>query len=284
MVLGKMMKCTKDFKNPVASFDLSKLYKETGYYFANDTFMLAKDLVNERPFTYYFNVCGDVDEPDEEKLCHTDFDGTMSAAYQHVNGTKINGYKDECWSLGRAEAPEWSYVSGDNAAVGVQLKYAQGGDCRDSPGRERSFIIEFVCVHEATALPPISTVYEDDFCQYKVTMESIYGCPMQCHTSVHNKVCGGHGICAVDTGTKVSRCFCNEGYTGTDCLTKTTDGLDAPPSTTSVTSILVTFVILLLIALFAIAGVLYVRIKKLNNDDNPYGAFEDQVPISASDE
>jgi len=39
---------------------------------------------------------------------------------------------------------------------------------------------------------------------------------------------------------------------------------------------LVTIVILLLMALFALAGVLYVRIKKLNSDDNPYGAFDDQ--------
>jgi hypothetical protein len=41
---------------------------------------------------------------------------------------------------------------------------------------------------QATALPPISTVYEDDFCEYKVTMESIYGCPMECHTSDHEHV------------------------------------------------------------------------------------------------
>jgi flagellar basal body-associated protein FliL len=47
-------------------------------------------------------------------------------------------------------------------------------------------------------------------------------------------------------------------------------------SSGKVTAILVTIVILLLMALFALAGVLYVRIKKLNSDDNPYGAFDDQ--------
>ena len=32
-----------------------------------------------------------------------------------------------------------------------------------------------------------------------------------------------------------------------------------------------------------LAAVLYLKIKKLNADDNPYGAFEDSVPNSAQD-
>lgn len=46
---------------------------------------------------------------------------------------------------------------------------------------------------------------------------------------------------------------------------------------------MVTIVLVLLVALLAIAGLLYRRIKKLNSDDNPYGAFEDQVPVNAAD-
>lgn len=283
IVLGKTppMPCRKQFDVPKATFDLSALYQEKGRYLANDTFMLAKDL--SRPYTYFFNVCGDVDEPDEVAMCHQNFSGTTSAAYQRVKGTDVNGNKDECWALGRAESPEWTYIPGDNAAVGVQLKYTGGGKCRDSPGKDRSFVIEFACIHEATALPAISTVYEDDFCEYKVTMESIYGCPLECHSGDHDKVCSGHGICAVDTGTRVSRCFCNEGRTGDDCMTETTDGLDQPPSSYSPTGVLVALTIILLLGLIVLAGVLHLKIKKLNADENPYGAFEDQMPMSARD-
>jgi len=157
--------------------------------------------------------------------------------------------------------------------VGVKLTYGSGIPCRDAPGKARKFTIELSCVHELSALPPVSTVHEDQFCEYRVTIESIWGCPTECHSSDHSGVCGGHGICAVDTGKGRSRCFCNLGKGGPDCA------LDVTPDTGSsgkVTAILVTIVILLLMALFALAGVLYVRIKKLNSDDNPYGAFDDK--------
>jgi len=181
--------------------------------------------------------------------------------------------KKDCFALGLVKDPVWTYVSGDNAAVGVQLTYGAGVPCRDAPGKDRKFTIEFSCVHELTALPPVSTVHEDQFCEYKVTIESIWGCPTECHSADHSGVCGGHGICAVDTGTKRSRCFCNSGKGGSDC---TQDVDRETASSGKVTAILVTFVILLLMALFGLAVVLYVRIKKLNSDDNPYGAFDDQ--------
>jgi hypothetical protein len=43
-----------------------------------------------------------------------------------------------------------------------------------------------------------------------------------------------------------------------------------------------TIVILLLVSLLALSAVLYVKIKKLNADDNPYGAFVDQVSSKRS--
>lgn len=281
VVLSEMQTCVKIFDKPKATFDLSALYQANGRYLANDTFMLAKDI--QRPYTYFFNVCGDVDEPDEVAMCHNGTSLHTAAAYQHVNGSLSNGNKAECWPLGQAEKPVWSYIAGDNAAVGVQLAYEGGQDCRDVKDKQRKFIIQFSCIHEATALPPISTVYEDDMCEYKVTMESIWGCPTECHSEDHLTVCGGHGICAVDTGSLESRCFCNEGFTGPTCNAVTKDGVDLPPPTGSVTSVLVVLVCLLLVALLGFSGVLYVKIKKLNAEDNPYGAFEDQVPISARD-
>lgn len=257
---------------PKATFDLSNLYLEDKAtpYMANDTYRFAQDL--KRPFTYFFNVCGDVAEPDEVELCHTNFGGKTAAAYQHIPGNDQNKGEHECYSLGRAEAPEWKYIDGDNAAVGVQLKYTQGSACRDAAEeeKERSFIIELACVHEATALPFISTVYENDLCEYKVTMESIYGCPMECHTPSHDKVCAGHGICAMDTGTHQARCFCNAGFDGETCEGLTT-AVPKPQSSTHILSVLTGFVVVLLIGLLALAAVLYIKIKALNSGDYAYG-------------
>lgn len=271
--------CKKVFQNPVATFDLSALYKPDGSYTADDQYRFSSDL--SRPFTYFFNVCGDVSELTENKLCVNDDGDNTAAAYQHVNGTIINEKKEECWQLGKAEEPKWSYIAGDNAGVGVSLTYEDGAPCRDSPTKKRNFTIEFSCMHEASAKPPVSAVYENQFCEYKVTFGTIWACPLECHTSDHSSVCGGHGICAVDTGTHKSRCFCNRGKGGVDC---TQDVDDSPPSAHKTTTILAVVVLILLSALFAVAYILYVRIKKLNADDNPYGQFNDQVPLSASDQ
>lgn len=257
------MECQKAFQSPTATFDLSKLNIPAGY---NSTDVYFRSSDHSRPFTYFFNVCNSTTLPPE---CTGD---KNTAAYQIVNNSLTNR-TNECYPLGSAAEAHWTYVSGDNAAVGVQLTYYAGAPCRDMPGSNRKFTIEFACVHELSALPPVSTVHEDQACAYKLTIESIWGCPTECHSADHSGVCGGHGICAVDTGTKRSRCFCNAGKGGPDC---TLDVEVETGSSSKVTAILVTFVILLLMALVALAGVLYVRIKKLNSDDNPYGAFDDQ--------
>merc|ERR1712130_738914 len=102
----------------------------------------------------------------------------------------------------------------------------------------------------------------------------------ECHMNNHEKLCNGHGLCSIDPAPEINkaRCFCNKGKMGRDCTLEYKE----PPKPTNVTGILTAFVITLLVLLIALATLLYIKIKSLNSDQNPYGAFEDQSPVTAA--
>jgi hypothetical protein len=275
--------CRTVFSAPQATYDLSPLMKEHEHYFTKDAFEDAG-----RPFYYYFNICDDTEEdrlplpPEDKNLCKAPGEAATAyaAAYQIINGTKDHPY-GECYRLGMASDMKWNLLDEADARVGVQLVYENGGLCPVGDGtKKRSFAINFRCIEEGTSLPPVSSVeegVEDDFCEYEVTVESIYGCPRECHQTDHSQLCSGHGVCAIDQTIGAARCFCNTGRGGDNCE----GAAEPPPEGSSATSVLMTLVIILLVALLGLAAVLYIKIKRLNTEDNPYGAFEDQVPNSS---
>lgn len=54
---------------------------------------------------------------------------------------------------------------------------------------------------------------------------------LQCpFTGIPNKLCGGHGLCDWDTSQNAARCFCNQGWSGADCMTQGDKGLPPPIS------------------------------------------------------
>jgi len=262
--------CTWASENPKATFDLSSLIMtEPKHYRAEDTYAGAS-----RPFWYYFNICEDVEEPETNPptICEN---LKNAAAYQVINETEHNSAA--CVELGKITEYKWDLIDGDNALMGVSLTYMNGKKCKS--GKARSFKVNFKCTKLATSLPMMGVVVEEG-CDYSVDIETIHACPLECHMTSHEHLCSNHGLCSIDITPEINgaRCFCNEGKQGDVCDQE----YKVKGSSTNVTGILIGFVIGLLILLMGLSVVLYIKIKALNADTNPYGAFEDQEPVTAA--
>lgn len=252
-----------------ATFDLSKLTKPAGQvYRTKDTFWRDE----RRPFYYDFNICAKAPSPDPS--CDVFEDGAV-AAYQVSNSTV-----KKCFALGSVDSMGWELLDHEdsNAALGVRLFYEDGQEC-STPGLKRSFKINVYCAKEESTLAPLSTASEDlqATCTYEVDVHSVWGCPTECHSSTHDKLCTGHGTCSIDRTLNKARCFCNEGWGGEECNKEMKEF--AGPSSSSVNTALFVIVVLLLLVLLYVSYVLFGKIKALNYDSNPYGA----MPVTASD-
>merc|ERR1740130_1414680 len=231
-------------------------------------------------FDYYFNLCSDAPKPDP--LCDAWDDLGGVVAYQIENTTQ----KKSCTALGIKKDPTFEILDSletkNNALMGVKITFENGAACRKEADEKRKFSVNVRCVKEKTTLKRISTVSEDleQGCVYEVDIFDIAGCPTECHSSSHTQLCAGHGVCGMDSGSNRARCFCNDGWGSADCNEEVSESTG--PSSSSVNSVLIVFVIILLGLLLGLSYVLYGRIKALNADSNPYGAFEDQVPNSAA--
>lgn len=262
-------KCTSwKSSSPEATFDLSPLTKKGGY-FAKDTYVRAS-----RPFDYYFNLCGSVPYPD--KICEEWEDMQPVAAFQLENATSNTPAK--CIALGKKNDVSYKLLheDGSNAAVGVQVVFEKGAKCNKEGESNRKFAINVRCVKEKTTLNFLSSVSEDldNGCEYEVDMYSIHGCPTECHSTSHDKLCSGHGVCAIDTEANKARCFCNAEWGGPDCAEAQSGG---GPSSASVNTTLMVLTMLLLVALLVLSYVLYGKIKALNADDVPYNALDTEA-------
>jgi len=277
IVNGDVDQCTPSFVKPVkASFDLKGLIKGVNQAIkGNDTYYSSS--INPRPFRYFFNVCEKLNDPHDEGLCTKNVSSDTSA-FQIIDG--VGDQKDKCMTLGKTQEREWELIDAenDNAAVGIKLTYKGGTACGED--KFRSFSINFRCVESGSTLAPISTVSEQTTCEYDVTMASIYGCPLECRSGNLLTTCSNHGVCAVDKSAKKARCFCNKGWSGKLCEDESEES--EGDKSNSVTSTLVVLAILLLIALLGMAFILYRKIRKLNEEDTPYGQLQDQMPHTAS--
>jgi len=269
--------CTYSHSSPRATFDLSPLVKKHGSYFAKDTYARTA-----RPFDYYFNLCHAAQKPNEDS-CQSDDDKTV-VAWQFENASDPT--QQVCTPLGVNEENYFEILDAvetkNNALIGVRVVFAGGAECKKEGDAGRKFAVNVRCTKEKTTLAPISTVSEDleEGCLYEVDIFDIAGCPTECHSKSHQELCSTHGVCGMDSGSNRARCFCNDGWGGDKCdeAEEETSG----PSSSSINTVLIVFVIILLALLLGLSYVLYGRIKALNADTNPYGAFEDQVPNSAS--
>lgn len=115
-------------------------------------------------------------------------------------------------------------------ADGIQLLYVGGDKCVDPYNSSnlipRSAVLDFQCYDNPLGSDR-GVVVETSFCQYYVQLPSRYGCPLQC-TRKNGRVCGANGICGYDVAGGYAKCFCNKGYSGSDCSTPGDKGL--PPA------------------------------------------------------
>lgn len=99
---------------------------------------------------------------------------------------------------------------------GLRMTYY--GDYCHNPPVQRTFKVELLCADKLNPIPTHALEYSH--CEYTVTLPSVYGCPLECPVA-DRQLCGGNGHCHYDNDKSSARCFCNHGYEGKDCMTKT---------------------------------------------------------------
>jgi len=157
---------------------------------------------------------------------------------------------------------------------GLELTYLSGDRCSSSDPRvkdlRRTFTIRFLCADRIGELPN-ARVSEIDTCSYFLQFKTVYGCPRECGFA-GRQMCGGHGLCALDSSTNRPRCFCNEGKSGLFC----TEGVVATPNRQcdSICVALAFVVVLLFLLIFAASFILY-RVRKLDKLNLRFSAIGD---------
>ena len=104
----------------------------------------------------------------------------------------------------------------------------------------------------------MDTVVEDK-CHYSLTVNTVFGCPLECHVGGNRQLCGGNGFCGMDDDNNSPRCFCFEGWLGSACEVQDngwSGGLDA-------LGYILVIMIILLTGLLVAAIWLYSKVHKL---------------------
>jgi hypothetical protein len=164
--------------------------------------------------------------------------------------------------------PTVSYMLVDtkNPSRGVGIKYS-GGDSCGIGKPSRSLTVWLQCDDDITNKPDTEPVFETGHCAYEIYVKTAYGCPTQCAIN-NNKLCGGHGICEFDSALRNSKCFCNDGWTGSDCSSPagTSGGLSATANGLIVVCVFLTCTL-------GFLGFLWFRIRTLRLDPQAYSAL-----------
>ena len=213
-VLGNPL-CTRYDSNMGATFDLSDLVRshdESSYVVEDGD--IPCTTFKEKNYTYMFNVCGPVTSG-VPAVCRRKQGVNAAGALQIDKNLLLNDPIDDyCYVVGSfSTSSQLQLLDTDNPTKGVGLTYY--GDYCKSPVEQRRFVIELVCTDKLNPSP--SHVYEVHHCTYKAIIPSVYGCPLECPVS-NRHLCGGNGHCYYDDDLGSSRCFCNRGYSGDDCM------------------------------------------------------------------
>lgn len=194
-------------------------------------------------YTYIFNVCGAISGHVPDK-CKEAIDLTSAGALQ-VNTHDDNDDNDDwCYVVGNyaKESTKIDLLNHDDPTEGLSISYS-GSYC--SNGAQRKFIMEMQCADRLNPIPTHALEYSH--CEYTITIPSVYGCPLECPVA-RRHLCGGNGHCAYDDDRSSARCFCNRGYTGSDC-TRTTEETSSNYSPALLGLIITLFIIVCCLAI-----------------------------------
>lgn len=224
------------FQTPTATYELSSLNSETG--------VIIKDWRNDTDsanWAYYFSLCGDMDPPGNTVTPNTMCNRTSSgsgpgAAFQvGVNFPACYRLGDHALPPAPSGYPTQFYANVYNPAHGFSVQYSNGDSCLLPNGTtvSRSLVINLRCANMRGLNPGawFDEVTEDTTCTYYASVFDFHACPLQCpRTPPTYRLCGGFGVCDYDASAEQARCFCNQGYSGSDCSQIGSAGAPPAPS------------------------------------------------------
>jgi len=237
--------CAQSFIKSQATFDLTPLVLGSGF-----NYQVADSVDSvERNYSYVFNVCDPVGHlpsplcPGQEQL---------APAYQI---SEDGGF---CYKLGNPTYDiKWALLDEADPTAGVAITYTGGDECAEKLFRQLT--VKFQCSTELGMSPFSMERVIEDKCHYSLTVNTVFGCPVECHVGGNRQLCGGSGFCGMDHDINTPRCFCYEGWLGASCEIPNngwSGGLDA-------LGIILVIMIILLSGLLAAAIWFYSKVHKL---------------------
>jgi len=205
----------------------------------------------EPNFNYVWNYCANVPSNLVPQNCK-DAGGKTGVVLQWVSYPNNGG--DFCYILAHDDSAKINYslLDPNDASKGVSIAYPTGEKCNDQLGNSilRSATIDITC---ANVEHQVMAAQEPSLCAYHMQVLSYHGCPTECAVTSGGGLCDSHGHCAYDYVAKKAYCYCNDGYSGSDCSSKskattTYDGFSVQ---------LALLIVLLLVALGLTGGIVY---------------------------
>ncbi len=187
----------------------------------------------------------------------------MSVAAFQVNNLSGRCHRLNSNSTDRA----WALVDPVDPTRGVTLTYLHGDSC--GHGISRELEITFLCA-DVYSNQPSTRVTEVSTCRYELAFESVFGCPLECPFA-NRKLCGGHGVCGIDTDLGAPRCFCDAQHTGTDCMQEP----PAPSVSCDGVCVAMAILVVLLGLLLIVSCVIFFRVQKLETMNVRFTALSD---------
>jgi hypothetical protein len=213
----------------------------------------------------------------KEDYCHRLGSQLQSGGYSNVN---------------------YKLIDTSNPSRGVGIQYSGGDRCGNPNAAiptQRSLTVWLQCDEDASGAisenevvletpPPAGSPPGSSSCQYEILVKSAYGCPYECPSAPDPltgglpQLCSRHGFCDFDSGASKPKCFCNDGWSGTDCGTRTS----AASSGLSGTGGVLLAVCIFLVGTLAFLGFLWYRIRSLRLDPAAYSALRAGPELAAS--
>lgn len=251
-----------DPENPMsATFDLSPL--------AGIDYRVVDHLsyIESRNLSYVFQICGTVNTIPTPGGTTIPCYGEEGEAV-HYPAYQVSNTGDLCRRLGldaTSDNVRWSLVDSSDPTVGVVYSYINGDD-RDGCPSPRSLVIELDCMDDEYNLPDEELVIENS-CEYRLTFNSIYGCPTEC--GVYRGLCAKRGKCKFDKDTGKPHCYCQQGWTGFACNER---GENSAEGFTNTTLIMIVVLVLLILVELGII-LMWNKVKRLRLDPSAYANF-----------
>jgi len=220
----------------------------------------------EPSFSYAWNFCADVTPASIPPICTTLKKSGVALQWMDF------GTLSACYAIGQYDPKQddlsYALMDSTDPSKGVSIKYPAGDACADLGGFQRTVTLDVECANVKSVV--VSTT-EPQECQYHMVMKSYHGCPTSCPIT-GNGLCDSHGLCHYDDTSRKAYCYCNSGYSGSDCSSQGQEA--APYDGYSVQMGLLITLMILAILLVVVVGFLVYRITELRKQHNSdYGAL-----------